>query len=159
MTWAKNGTTDLGSPGDNVSVATLPDTAFNLVLSNLHASGYILNDTRFNSDTGNNYAWRRALNGASDSTSVSTDFISQSDSGAQIANLSVEYIYNLSSAEKLTISNVVENPSAGAGTVPSRIETVGKWANTSDTIDEITKYNDHSGDYTTDSNCSVLGTN
>ena len=142
---------------DNITVSSLDDKRYYMVLADLKASGYILNNTRLNSDTGSNYAWRRALNGASDSTSVSQTFISQSDTGAQIGDFGVEYITNLSSKEKLTTSHVNENPATGAGTAPSRIETVGKWANTSSAVSAITKFNSHSGNYDTGSECVVLG--
>ena len=145
------------SSADDITVSSLDDKRYYMVLTDLQASGYILNNTRLNSDTGSNYAWRRSLNGASDSTSASQTFISQSDTGAQEADFSVEYITNLSSKEKLTIAHVNENPSTGAGTAPTRIETVGKWANTSDAVSTITKHNSHTGDYTTGSECVVLG--
>lgn len=155
--WKEVGRTTLGSAGDDITVSSLDDKRYYMVLTDLQASGYILNNTRLNSDTGSNYAWRRSLNGASDSTSASQTFISQSDTGAQEADFSVEYITNLSSKEKLTIAHVNENPSTGAGTAPTRIETVGKWANTSDAVSTITKHNSHTGDYTTGSECVVLG--
>ena len=155
--WKEVGRTTLGSAGDDITVSSLDDKRYYMVLTDLQASGYILNNTRLNSDTGSNYAWRRSLNGASDSTSASQTFISQSDTGAQEADFSVEYITNLSSKEKLTIAHVNENPSTGAGTAPTKIETVGKWANTSDAVSTITKHNSHSGDYTTGSECVVLG--
>jgi len=142
---------------DNIEVSSLDDKRYYMVLADLKASGYILNNTRLNSDTGSNYAWRRALNGASDSTSVSQTFISQSDTGAQIGDFGVEYITNLSSKEKLTTSHVNENPATGAGTAPSRIETVGKWANTSSAVSAITKFNSHSGNYDAGSEVVVLG--
>jgi hypothetical protein len=155
--WVELARTTLGSAGDTINVSSLPDKRYYMVLADLKASGYILNNTRFNSDSGNNYAWRRSLLGATDGTTVSTNFISQSDTGAQIGDFSVDYITNLSAKEKLTISHVVENPSSGAGTAPSRIEVVGKWANTSSVVSAISKFNDHSGDYDTGSEVVVLG--
>ena len=50
------------------------------------------------------------------------------------------FIINNAANEKLIISNVIENNSAGAGTDPRRLQTVAKWANTSNQIDIISLY-------------------
>ena len=48
------------------------------------------------------------------------------------------FIINNASNEKLVIVNSMSQGSAGAGNAPNRQEKVGKWANTSNQITQIT---------------------
>ncbi len=89
---------------------------------------------QFNNDTGNNYTIRRSTNGASDYNETSIGYIEGSDTSKAFTNM---FIINNSANEKLTIGQSIHNPTAGAGTAPTRNEVVGKWANTSAQITEI----------------------
>jgi len=89
---------------------------------------------QFNNDTGNNYAIRRSSNGVTDATDTSIGYIEGSDTSKAFTNM---FIINNSSNEKLTINHSIHNPTAGAGTSPTRNEVVGKWTNTSAQITEI----------------------
>jgi len=89
---------------------------------------------QFNNDTGNNYAIRRSSNGGTDATDTSIGYIEGSDTSKAFTNM---FIINNSANEKLTIGHSIHNPTAGAGTAPTRNEVAGKWANTSAQITEI----------------------
>ena len=155
--WKELGRTTLGSTSDTISVTSLPDKKYYMVLSDVKASGFIIYNSRFNSDTGNNYAFRKSNNGGTDATTTSTSAIDQTDSGAQDASFVVGYFANKSDKEKLWQGNTVENSSTGAGNAPSRVEAVGKWANTSNAVSSYQAYNSHSGDYASGSEVVVLG--
>lgn len=155
--WKEVGRTTLGSTGDTISVTSLPDKRYYMVLSDVKASGFIIYNSRFNSDTGNNYAFRKSNNGGTDATTASTSAIDQTDSGAQDASFVVGYFANKSDKEKLWQGHTVENSSTGAGNAPSRVEAVGKWANTSNAVSSYQAYNSHSGDYASGSEVVVLG--
>tara|TARA_R110000850_G_scaffold258164_1_gene384614 strand:+ start:218 stop:433 length:216 start_codon:yes stop_codon:yes gene_type:complete len=68
------------------------------------------------------------------------------------------FIINNSANEKLVIGHTVSAGTAGAGTAPEfRFEFVGKWANTSSQITNITLTNKGTGDYDTTSIMKVWG--
>ena len=155
--WKELSRTTLGSAGDTIDVSSLPDKRYYMVLSDVKASGFIIYNSRFNSDTGNNYAFRKSNNGGTDATTVSTSAIDQTDSGAQEESFVVGYFANKSDKEKLWQGHTVENSSTGAGFAPSRVEAVGKWANTSNAVSSYQAYNSHSGNYASGSEVVVLG--
>ena len=66
---------------------------------------------------------------------------------------------NISAEEKLLISHSNEVETTGVGTAPRRREYVGKWINTSDVISRYDVVNSGSGDFASDSNSTVIGSN
>jgi len=155
--WVELGRTTLGSNGDNIDVSSLPDKRYYMVLANTTSSGLNRHGLRYNSDTGSNYAWRYSANGAADGTVTSNGrIIIQADNTAT-DEFSVTYIANKSDKEKLSYSQDVKQIATGATTAPSRMETVGKHAQTSNPISTITLFNSESGDYASGSECVVLG--
>lgn len=87
-------------------------------------------------DTGNNYAERFSGNGGTDETQINRSdiHIDKASSKPFFVN---GFIINNASQEKLFIIHSVEQNTAGAGNVPTRIENVGKWTNTSNQIDRL----------------------
>jgi|APSaa5957512535_1039671.scaffolds.fasta_scaffold28240_4 hypothetical protein len=153
--WVELGRTTLGSAGDTISVASLADKRYYMVLRNTLASGNIELTYRLNGDSGNNYAWRRSSSGGADVANGSRSFMNSSDSSTH--GFSVDYFANKSDKEKLTLGNLVFQGTAGAGNAPSRAEYVGKHAQSSNPISEIQSFNSQSGDYDTGSEVVVLG--
>lgn len=93
-------------------------------------------------DTGSNYATRRSSNGGADGT-LTSDSILYPYSGGQNTSWYIKgFIINKSDEEKLFIMECSEQTTAGAGNVPTRCETVGKWANTSNQIN-IMQFTSH----------------
>ena len=104
----------------------------------VEASGGIIYDARFNGDSGSNYAYRKSTNGGADGTTTSDSVMFSNHGFGSHPHFENWFIINNASNEKLVIVNSMSQGSAGAGNAPNRQEKVGKWANTSDQITQIT---------------------
>ena len=155
--WVELGRTTAGSEVDKLLITGIANKRYLMVLGDLDPNGSTNVIFRFNEDTGTNYSWRFNQNGGSDGTDVSRNLGIIHSSAYTTPFFNVNYISNLSSKEKLYISNGVEQSTAGAGTAPSRTESVAKWANTSDAIDDVEQTNTTVGGYKTGSEVVVLG--
>ena len=156
--WVELGRTTLSSPATSITVSSLPNKRYYMYLVNTLDDTNIAHNmsVRLNSDTANNYAWRRSFDGGADSTTTSTSNMQLSS--WQNPEFGVGYLANYSSKEKLMVSHSVSQNTAGAGNAPHRQENVGKWVNTSDAIDEITVYYPAGAyNYGTNSELVVLG--
>jgi len=159
MAWARNGTPDtLSSAGDTITISDQTSTKFNVFLVHtLPDSGQIANELNFgytSVDTGNNYSSRFASNGIEATRTSQNDItLQQADYGNA---LGVIYALNIATEEKLIISHQVETNSTGAGSAPSRTESTGKWANTSNQFDNVRITNWATGDYGSGSNLTAL---
>ena len=154
--WKELGRTTLGSATSTMSVSSLPDKRYYQVLLDMTQtidSNYKL---RLNNDTGSNYAFRFSNAGGSDNTSTSQTSIDLRSRTANEPTFWNGYIANLDSKEKLSTFLGTMQSSAGAGTTPSRTEQVGKWANTSDSINQI-GITSGSGNLASGSQVVVLG--
>jgi hypothetical protein len=102
--------------------------------SNASPDGHV----EFNGDSGTNYAHRRSHNGGADTTGTSDGTGIRIDgTGGQTAKFHNLFIINNASNEKLVIAHSITGNTAGAGNAPSRTESVGKWANTSNQITRV----------------------
>ena len=156
--WVELGRTTLGSAGDTITVSSLSDKRYYMILSDLQSSGQIEGRFRLgnsSTDTGSNYAARYSTNGSADSTATSQSSIFGMDNNNPLFLTS--YIANLSSKEKLGIHHTIGQNVAGAATAPLRNEVVSKWVNTSNPLDVIQQYNAQSGSFNTNSEVVVLG--
>ena len=116
------------------------------------------NTFTFNNDTGNNYTHRYSNNGGSDGTQTSRANLWSYYDGSDTTKFTTLYVLNEASKEKLVITDNVSAVGTGAGTAPTRTETVGKWTNTSNQITRVDV-----GTFTTDgieegSEVTVYGT-
>ena len=162
MAWAKAGT-GTGS-GDDFDTGVFTASKFIQVLYHFEATGGdIHGQNRVGSttiDSGNNYAWRYSTNGTADTTSTSRDIIYESSATSNTGESGFRFLYigNIASEEKLIIGFSIDQVATGAGTAPNRMEIAHKWVNTSNQIDIVGGHNSSgAGDFTTDSNLSVLG--
>jgi hypothetical protein len=155
MAWAKLGTTTLGSAGDDIDV-TVTANKFHSYIYNPISSGSVRQTIRYNSDSGSNYSHRSSFNGATDSTGTSDTSI-YGNGYTSRENFGINYAFGISSEEKLVIRLEADREASGAATAPSRLEGVGKWSNTSDDVTKVSLYNTLSGDFDTDSNLTVIG--
>ena len=163
MAWAKLG--NASGSGDDFDTGTFTSTKFLKVLYHLEATGGDINgQNRVGNttiDSGNNYAYRYSQNGAADSTSTSTNLLYESSATSNDgeSGFRVLYIVNIASEEKLIIGFSVDQVASGAGTAPNRLEVTHKWANTSNQINIVGGHNNSgTGDFTSDTDLSVLGT-
>lgn len=156
--WEEIGRTTLGSAGDTITVSSIPARKYLRVLLSLASTGgTIVATLRFNNDSSTNYARKSSANfaAAADVTSENSLGLSPADADDMFGEV---YIINNASQEKLTISHLIIRETAGAATVPSSRETVGKWANTSAQISRIDVVNTTgTGDYVIGSEVIVLG--
>jgi hypothetical protein len=155
--WVELGRTTLGSAGDLISVASLSDKRYYMILTDTVNSGTVTNFYRFNNDSGSNYSQRTSRDGGVLETDTSC---TQYDIGLILntyPEFTVQYLANLSAKEKLVLSHKVRQNTAGAATAPLRLEGSGKWANTSTAFNRIDAINNQSGDYAIGSEVVVLG--
>ena len=144
-----NTTSTSGTPTLSESFSGLTAKPYMMVLGHVFSSGSINRLSRFNGDTGNNYANRYNDNGGSDTTSTSGNTLFTNSTGPQLSEFGVAHIINTADQEKLMVSHAIGQGGAGAGNDPERRENVGKWANTSDSITSVNGYN-------SDSNLTLL---
>ena len=158
--WEELASVDLsGGAADTISSGTITAKKYLWVQCFVEQTVDTVNAfTRFNSDSGSNYARRTSNDGAADATSTSATEMAMSPSGGnKFINL---FIINNQSNEKLVIyHSVTDGATAGAGTAPQRGEGVFKWANTSNQITQIDISNDAAGDFGTNTIIKVWGAN
>ena len=156
--WKELGRTTLGADTDTITVSSLTDKRYFMVLANGLPNGNIGGALRLNGDTGANYSFRESTNGAGDLTEINQTYsasIINGDGAEQ--NFAVGYLANYTTKEKLNIFHAVRQNTAGAGNAPTRREGVGKHAQTSNPISSISFVNFGTGDYTSGSEVVVLG--
>jgi len=159
--WKELARTTLGSNTAPITVSSIPDKRYYMILAHNIASGNVNWNFRVGTggtlDTGSNYADRHSQNGAGDNTTAPAnrwgDFL-----GNQAKDRFTQlYISNLSGKEKLMIGHVADRgTSTGASSAPERVEVVGKWTNTS-LIDILSLQDDGSDNMGTGSEMVVLG--
>ena len=142
---------------DTMSVTDLTAKKHLMIQAKCVNSGAVRTGVRFNNDTGNNYAHRRSVNGASDATNTSHNRI-VSDTDIDGTDFTTIYVLNEASKEKLVILERVHQSGSGAGNAPDREEMVGKWVNTSNAITRVDIVNTETGDFVEGSEVTVYGT-
>ena len=146
--WKEVGRTTLGSAGTNITVSSLADKRYYMILSQvLDAPATTWQQVGVqlgigSVDAGANYAHRYSGDGATDVTSAPATYVLgwANLADPKYDDFHVGYIANKSDKEKLVILNNVCGQVAGAGNAPSRSEVVGKWTNTSAPLDIINMY-------------------
>jgi hypothetical protein len=160
LTWAKNGTPDtLGSEQDTITISDQTSTTFNNIMGHMIGTGNVDSRIRLGNgsvDTGSNYADRGSGNGSVDFTFTTQDDIHLFNGDDD--SFVISYIINIAGEEKLVISHICNNNTAGAATAPNRMEVVNKWTNTSNQFDNVQLLNVDTGGFLTSSNLSALGT-
>ncbi len=146
--WKEVGRTTLGSAGTNITVSSLADKRYYMILSQVldapattwQQSGVQLGIGSV--DASANYAQRYSADGAADVTNAPAAYLIgwANLADPKYDDFHVGYIANKSDKEKLVILNNVCGQVAGAGNAPSRSEVVGKWTNTSAPLDIINMY-------------------
>lgn len=161
MVWEKLGSTTLDSTGDKIDISEFTAKKFYQAMSFELGSGNITVQFTFNNSTGADYSARWSNNGGSDNV-----YADQSDFGGYLSSSTDYDTFNMINAvsisgqEKLIIMSTVDSGGAGAGNAPNRAELVAKFVPDPDAnIIQLEVDNTGSGDYASDSNASILGTN
>ena len=161
--WTELGRHTLGAPLDYLEVSSLPDKRYYKMIwhvidgtASWCQPGFRLGNSTV--DTGSNYPERYSRDGASDLTVGNTYHGLWANAASPNTDLfGVSYIANLSANEKLALHHVAGS-AAGAGAAPSRLESVGKWVNTSNPLDLVRLEHQATGNgYNTDSECIIMG--
>ena len=163
MAWQKLDSVTLGVAGDILDSSIYESKTFQMMMIGVYKqSGTGRGFHRVGNSTiatGSNYAFRRSPNGGADSVFASNSNLYAPDVLDVNDEFHVAYYVNISGEEKLFIVNLIQAGAAGAAYVPDRSEFVAKWVNTSNQIDIQRVFNsDGTGDFTTDTNLSILGT-
>ena len=131
-----------------------------ILTNNIAGSGTVYVGLRSGSgsvDTGNNYSDIDSLDGGVFANTINSNFIITGCNTTNPQSFELAYASNLSNKEKLFQSWQCFQNTAGAGTAPRRIETYGKWVNTSNALDSLTYHNSGGGDMGSGSEIVVLG--
>lgn len=160
--WIELGRTTLSSAGDNITVSSLPDKRYYMVLQDFVPDTYAAPRMRLgngSADTGSNYSDRRNENGGTDATRTSQTSMINTPEGGGNPQFIVSYIANLSGKEKLCMHHSVHRKNAGAANAAGRGEAVSKWVNTSNPLDVVDIFNNDAGagDFASGSEVVVLG--
>jgi len=156
--WKELGRTTLGSGTAEVDVTGLAVKDNLMIL--YYGTGSNTNDAfvNFNNDEGANYANRYSRDGGSDSTDTSASVGLRIEQGQTTPQFSVMYVRNIAAKEKLVTGETISQMATGSGVsgLPTRQEFVGKWANTSNAITQVT-LDRASGTFDSGSEVVVLG--
>ena len=101
--WVELARTTLGSAGDTISVASLPDKRYYMIISSKLVSGNATHQFILNNDTGSNYAIRYSGDGGAEYAGVSLSNINFDPANAKSDGANMLHLDNL---EKL-LSNLV----------------------------------------------------
>ena len=113
--WKELARTTLGSAGDDITVSSLADKRYYMVLGDYIPTGGNVNGThRYNNDSGSNYANRYSDNGGADGTGTSSTEVWCNPQEDDHHLFGVSYISNLAGKEKLVLFNGVNANSTGA---------------------------------------------
>lgn len=159
--WEELGRTTLSSSGDTITVSSIPARKYLQIRANYSSTGGTVDSyIRFNNDGGANYASVYATIGGSANTDVSNGGIIITGAATSVNQYVVVDILNISNKEKTTQLLRAETNTTGAGTAPTSLLGVGKWANTSAQINRIDIANvSGTGDFAIGSELVVLGHN
>ena len=157
MAWNKLGTTTLGSAGDTITVSGMTTSKFKILLAHtLDTGGAIYQGLQFNSDTTNDYAVRKSYNGGADATFGTVGQMQFMGNAFASDIFGLGYLVDINGEEKLFIGFSVAENAAGAATAPTREEQADKYIEGAD-ITAANLNNTSAGDYATNSNLSVIG--
>ena len=155
--WEELASVELGSAGDNLNSGTFTAKKYLWYQYYIKGNASGRQKHQFNSDTGNNYAVNYESNGTAYASSASQPNYNPTYAFANNNKFGNFFVINNTSNEKLIIGHNIET-TAGTTTAINRVETTGKWANTSDQITQINIWADGSGSaYDTGSIIKVWG--
>lgn len=147
--WKELGRTTLGSAADPITVSSLTDKRYYMILHDTSGTTTANFYMRYNNDSGSNYSARISDNDGAEILVTSQNKAHLTGSSDAFKNFGVTYVANMTAKEKLAITHGVDPETAGAATVPTRFERVHKWSNTAAAINSV--------DVTTTSPTQIIG--
>tara|TARA_R110000824_G_scaffold343650_1_gene530283 strand:+ start:19 stop:1098 length:1080 start_codon:yes stop_codon:yes gene_type:complete len=137
--WKQIGRTTLGNDASTITVSSLADKRYLMVLTQGKTSATNTDVAyQFNGDTTAKYASRQKWNGGGNDYVLNTQnhYRPLGTTGDQ-PFLNIDYISNKSNKEKLIIGHGAQLNATGLTDTMTREEHVAKWVNTLDSIDEV----------------------
>ena len=128
------------SPNTEIDITGLPTKQYYMVIRHTLGRNASISSNggyELNADGGANYAIRRAYIGDTGSTDVNFNDLDLWDTNND-QNFAVEYFSNVTGQEKLFYSQNLNSNVGGSSTAPFPVGITGKWANTTDAINQIT---------------------
>ena len=157
-TWQRLAHVSLSSAGDTIDSGTFTAKEnLKIIVYGIASGNLDMIYLRFNSDSGNNYGFRKSNDGGSYDTNTSISGVLYHTNNSASDTYAVFNIRNVSNKEKLIIGESRDNNTNGAGNAPRRKEFVSKWANTSAQITSVQAVNGGTGDFAAGSYITVLG--
>ena len=158
MAWGRNGTPNtLSGTADDCDITDLTAKQFNVFLHHKIVTGNANQVLSFNNDSNSVYADRYSASGGADGTQTSQTNLQTNNYNTD--SFTVSYVCSISGEEKLMMWWKVNQGTAGAANAPNRVEMVMKYVPSPDAdITRLDMNNSTSGDYTTGTNASALGT-
>lgn len=150
------GRATLTGSADTITISSFPAKTYLRIVVKIINSGSVGTTVTFNNDTSTNYASRNSRNGGAETTSTSASSIQVAGNGSSPLYVVMEVI-NIAAQEKIVYGITTEAGTSGAGNVPVRQETSGKWSNTSDQITRVDVNNSSTGDFASGSEIVVYG--
>lgn len=154
MAWTKNGTVT----AITLSLPGLTSQKFTHILNHIIDNGVIDVDLRIDNLSTTTYAYRESDDGSADVTATEQAEITLDDTAAATERFSVVDGINIAGEEKLFIGFTIDASTAGPGTAPSRVETVGKQSGTSTAYVRLDVLETQAGAIGSTSNLTALGT-
>ena len=153
--WNELGSTTLSVAGDTITVSGFTEKKFNEYLTfAIDNGGGVGTTLTLDGVGGTSYALRYNENGTEGTRLNDSAWVLRFNAADQF---DIGYIANIAGEEKLMIGWHAAQNVAGAGTAPNRSRFAGKFVQTAQ-FTEITNTNDQGGDFDTDSNLTVFGT-
>lgn len=155
-------TNSLNSGATSISCSSFTGKKFILIDYSLilNSTNTITSGMQFNSDTGNNYAYRTFNNGATDTGATSQSNLRLNGNALVASSTTVgqAFCLNISTQRKVCNGESTTEVNGGATTTTNYTEYSFKWANTSNQITTVTIMRGAgTGFYTTGSQITVFG--
>jgi len=128
-----------------------------MILYHAIPSGVISVNARINGVSASDYSNNTAYNGSGGGTTGDDRLMFPSGTSEAYDGFGVGYLQNVATEEKLFFGHTNTGMGAGAGTAPSRYVTAGKWADTSNAVDEFEIFDSSGTDLGANSELIVLG--
>ena len=161
--WEELASVQLSGASDTLSSGTIAEKKYLWVQAYVEGTGSVAYNIRFNGASGSVYSMRYNVNGGAASGNITDGdsiFAMLSTGGSSSVGDPIFtnfFIVNNASTEKLVIGKSVGG-TAGSANALNRMDIAGKWADTSDLIDQIDIVNDvGSADFTKSSFIKVWG--
>jgi len=157
--WVELGRTTLGSASSSITVSSLPDKRYYMVLCDITGQSASADPhIQLNEITTSTYAERVSDIGGTDATGISqTEARIGGHPAGTTGNFLMGYIANFNTKEKLMQFFEVGQNTAGAGNIPYRAEAVAKHAQTSNPVDAVKILTSTSPTWNTGTQLVILG--